>query len=137
MYPFFTHTKKETKQDKISLSRNSPAALDSPVAQFVPTAALKSFPKFYGDSRGGVCIFLRVLFQKRTTPPLTRNSEQSLRTQQTPDVKKKFKNVFVWFVGFLYRSKNVFLTSGVCWETGNPHPNKSTILLPPPLYKKS
>ena len=26
-YPFFTHTKKETEQSKISLSRNSPVAL--------------------------------------------------------------------------------------------------------------
>ena len=84
---------------------------------------------------GGMHFFTGTFPEKDHPPPLTRNSEQSLRTQQTPDVKKKFKNVFVWFVGFLYRSKNVFLTSGVCWETGNPHPNKSTILLPPPFTR--
>ena len=39
----------------------------------------------------------------------------SSASQRTPDVKKKFRNVFGWFVGFFYRSKNVFLTSGVCW----------------------
>ena len=38
----FTHTKKETEQSKISLSHNSPAALDAPFARLAP-AALRSF----------------------------------------------------------------------------------------------
>ena len=58
-YQFFTHTKKETEQSKISLSCNSPAALDAPFARFAP-AALKYFwhpgggaPIFDSDSEGG------------------------------------------------------------------------------------
>ena len=39
-----------------------------------------------------------------------------IASQQTLDVKKNnFKNVFDQFVGFFYRSRNVFLTSSVCW----------------------
>ena len=59
--PFFTHTKKETKQSKISISRISPTALDAPFARFAP-AALKSFrhlgggPIFDSDSEGGTKI---------------------------------------------------------------------------------
>ena len=37
-------------------------------------------------------------------------------SQQTLDVKKTFQKLFGRFVGFFYRSKNVLLTSGVCWE---------------------
>ena len=79
----YTNTKKDTEQSKISLSRNSPAALDAPLARFA-SAALKSFqhpgrsgvPIFDSDSErgGGGMRFLRALFPKRTTPPLTRNS---------------------------------------------------------------
>ena len=73
-YPFFTHTKKETEQSKISLLRNSLAALDVPFARFAP-AALISFrhpgggePIFDSDFEGG--------YQNFTLTP--RNSEQSL-----------------------------------------------------------
>ena len=79
----FLHTQKETEQSKISLSRNSPTALDASFARFAP-AALKSFrhpggypfltatPRGYQNftliPRGGMC-FLRALFPKRTPPP--------------------------------------------------------------------
>ena len=89
-YPFFTHTKKEKEQSKISLSRNSPATLDAPFVRFAP-AALKIFrllgggpfltetprgrvPKFFGDSEEGGMRFLWALFPKRTTPPLNKKS---------------------------------------------------------------
>ena len=102
-YPFFIHTKKETEQSKISLSRNSPVALDAPFARFAP-AALKSFrhpgggypfltetpregvPKFYEDSEGGDAFFMGT-FPESTPPP--RNSEQSLIFQQS--IKTSFQ----------------------------------------------
>ena len=94
-YPFFTHTKKETEQSKISLLCIFPTALDAPFARFAP-AALKSFrhpgggvPIFDSDSEGGgtkivrrlrgggVCVFYGH-FSRKGPSPLTRNSEQSL-----------------------------------------------------------
>ena len=39
-YPFFTHTKNETEQSKISLSRISPTTLYAPFARFAPSALI-------------------------------------------------------------------------------------------------
>ena len=57
---FLTHTKKETGQSEISLSCNSPAALDAPFVRFTP-AQLKVYrhpggagvPSFDRDPDGG------------------------------------------------------------------------------------
>ena len=77
------------------LLRNSPAALNAPFARFAP-AALKSFwhpgggvpifdsdseggvPKFYDESEEGY-VFFTGTFPVKDHPPLTRNSEQSLK----------------------------------------------------------
>ena len=62
----FTHTKKETEQSKISLSRNSPTALDAPFKRFAPATLIIIYISFRhpggGDtfltasSRGGTNI---------------------------------------------------------------------------------
>ena len=107
--PFFTHTKKETEQRKISLLRNSPAALDAPFARFAPVA-LKSFrhpgegvpifdgdSKLYGDSEGGLRVFYWHFSQKGPPPPFTRNSDQSLRRT------KRFVAITLYIKWFVFQ----------------------------------
>ena len=81
---FYTPKKKETEPRKLSLSRNSPAALDAPLARFAP-AALKIFrhpggvpifdsdseggyQNFYGDSEGGYAFFTGTFPEKDHLP---------------------------------------------------------------------
>ena len=85
----FLHTKKNTEQGKMSLSRDSPDNF----ARFTP-AALKSWgvpildgepkggiPEFYGDSEGGMHFLWA--FSQKVPPTPTRNSYKSLSSCKT------------------------------------------------------
>ena len=114
------HSKNQQNMAKCPFHAISHTALNAIFAWFAP-AALKGFrhprgrgypffyrdsegwglPKFYGDSEGGgVCIFYGHFSRKGPPPPLTRNSEQSLKEVHFCysfgiNVKSFQKNIFV------------------------------------------